>query len=87
MPTIAPYGSWESPITTDLIVRDAVRLGAIQLDGDVYWAERGADSGASPANSICKTGIHLSLRLPPAIRGGPRAAPSHACPSTCSAIP
>ena len=47
MPTIAPYGSWESPITTDLIVRDAVRLGAIQLDGDeVYWVEtRAADGG------------------------------------------
>ena len=47
MPTIAPYGSWESPITTDLIVQDAVRLGAIQLDGDeVYWVEtRAADGG------------------------------------------
>ena len=47
MPAIAPYGSWKSPITADLIVQDAVSLGAIQLDGDdVYWVEtRAADSG------------------------------------------
>ena len=46
MPTIAPYGSWELPITTDLIVQDAVRLGAIQLDGDdLYWVEPRAAPG------------------------------------------
>ena len=40
MPAIAPCGSWESPITSDLIVQDAVTLGSIQLDGDdVYWVE------------------------------------------------
>ena len=40
MPTVAPYGSWKSPITADLIVQDAVGLGAVQLDGDdVYWVE------------------------------------------------
>ena len=49
MPTIAPYGSWKSPITADLIVQDAVRLGAVQLDGDdVYWVEmRPADAPAT----------------------------------------
>src|SRR6266852_2836661 len=37
---IAPYGSWKSPITTDLIVSDSIRLGAIVLDGDdIYWSE------------------------------------------------
>ena len=47
MPTIAPYGSWKSPITADLIVQDAVRLGAIQLDGDdVYWVEMRPADGA-----------------------------------------
>ena len=40
MPTTAPYGSWKSPITTDLIVQDSVSLGPVQLDGDdVYWVE------------------------------------------------
>ena len=36
----APYGSWKSPITADLIVSDSVRLGSIALDGDdIYWSE------------------------------------------------
>ena len=37
---MAPYGSWNSPITTDLIVAGTVHLGQIELDGDdVYWVE------------------------------------------------
>ncbi len=40
MPTTSPYGSWESPVTTDFIVADSVGLGQIALDGDdVYWIE------------------------------------------------
>lgn len=36
----SPYGSWDSPITADLIVRDAVRAGQVYLDGsDIYWTE------------------------------------------------
>ena len=47
MPTIAPYGSWKSPITPDLIVQDSVGLGSIQLDGnDVYWVEMRPHEGA-----------------------------------------
>ena len=34
------YGSWKSPITSDLIVSSSIRLGAIRLDGpDIYWGE------------------------------------------------
>ncbi len=45
----APYGSWQSPITSDLIVADTVRLGDILLDGpDIYWVEmRPAEGGRS----------------------------------------
>ena len=47
MPTIAPYGSWKSPITPDLIVQDSVGLGPVQLDGDdVYCVEMRPDEGA-----------------------------------------
>ena len=47
MPTTAPYGSWKSPITTDLIVEDSVSLGAMQLDGeDLYWVEMRPQEGA-----------------------------------------
>ncbi|MBS1789809.1 MAG: S9 family peptidase [Acidobacteria bacterium] len=44
---IAPYGSWRSPITSDLIVAGTVRLGQVELDGeDVYWIEgRPAEKG------------------------------------------
>jgi len=39
-PQVAPYGSWKSPITSDLIASGAVRLLEIALDGDdVYWLE------------------------------------------------
>lgn len=37
----APYGSWASPITTELMTRGAVGLGQILLDGDIaYWTEQ-----------------------------------------------
>jgi WD40-like Beta Propeller Repeat len=42
MPTqhSTPYGSWKSPITSDLIVAGSIGLGEIRLDGDdVYWSE------------------------------------------------
>lgn len=39
-PSTAPYGTWTSPITSDLIVAGSIRLGEIRLDGeDVYWLE------------------------------------------------
>ncbi|MBB3678344.1 S9 family peptidase [Modestobacter versicolor] len=35
-----PYGSWPTPITSELVVRAAARLGEIVVDGDdVWWAE------------------------------------------------
>ena len=36
----APYGSWKSPITSDLIVSQSVALSEVRLDrGIVYWLE------------------------------------------------
>jgi dipeptidyl aminopeptidase/acylaminoacyl peptidase len=36
----ALHGSWKSPITADIIVSKAVKLGQIGLDGDrIYWVE------------------------------------------------
>jgi len=38
--TTAPFGSWPTPITSELVVSAAVRLGALHLDGDdVVWDE------------------------------------------------
>jgi dipeptidyl aminopeptidase/acylaminoacyl peptidase len=37
---IAPYGSWKSPITSDLIVTKSIGLSEVRLDdGTVYWLE------------------------------------------------
>src|SRR6476660_4322308 len=36
----APYGSWRSPITSDLIVAQSIGLSETRLDGDrIYWLE------------------------------------------------
>jgi len=46
MPTTAPYGSWKSPITTDLIVSGSIGLGQVALDGeDIYWVEMRPSEG------------------------------------------
>ena len=46
MAHIAPYGSWKSPITSDLIVAGTIALGQIALDGDdVYWVEQRPTEG------------------------------------------
>ena len=44
---LAPFGSWKSPITPELIASGTITLGQIALDGDdVYWVEtRPAEGG------------------------------------------
>ena len=42
----APYGSWKSPITSDLIVKESIGLGQVKMDGDdVYWIEMRPSEG------------------------------------------
>ncbi len=39
-PKTAPYGSWKSPITSDLIVTQSIGLSEVRFDGQaVYWLE------------------------------------------------
>ena len=47
VPTAAPFGSWKSPVTAELIVGETVRLGQLAvLDDDVFWSEgRPQDEG------------------------------------------
>ncbi len=43
---VAPYGSWRSPITSDMVASAAVSLSQIALDGeDVYWVEQRPEEG------------------------------------------
>jgi hypothetical protein len=42
MPTLQPlpFGSWQSPVTADLIASANIRLGQIALRGpDIFWSE------------------------------------------------
>ena len=40
MATVAPYGTWTSPISSSTVAEQGVRLGFVALDGDdVYWLE------------------------------------------------
>src|SRR5216684_8588914 len=42
----APYGSWNSPITSDLIVKESIGLSQIKLDqDDIYWIEMRPSEG------------------------------------------
>jgi len=45
--TIAPYGTWVSPVSVDLMTRAAIGLGSLSVDGhDLYWLEaRPSESG------------------------------------------
>jgi len=39
-PQLAPYGTWSSPVSAQLLVTDAVSLSAPSADGDaIYWVE------------------------------------------------
>jgi hypothetical protein len=37
---VSPYGFWTSPITSDLVVADLIRLEQVALERDaIYWSE------------------------------------------------
>ncbi len=44
--TIAPYGAWESPVTTEMLTAGALRFEGVAVEGgDVYWVESRPDEG------------------------------------------
>jgi len=67
VPTVAPYGSWESKVTTDLITQGAVSFGQIAADGDtVYWTElRPWEAGRSVLVSRTRDGEAADLTPAP----------------------
>ena len=64
---IAPYGSWKSPITSDLIVSGSVGLSQPLIDGpDVYWVEmRPTEGGRSVIVKRDALGIVSDVNPPP----------------------
>ncbi|MDQ3686397.1 MAG: S9 family peptidase, partial [Acidobacteriota bacterium] len=63
----APYGSWKSPITSDLIVSGTIVLGQIALDGDdVYWTElRPSEGGRNVIVRRTPDGATTDVTPPP----------------------
>lgn len=66
-PTVAPYGSWVSPIRAEDLVADIVRLAEPWLDGDdVYWVEgRPAEAGRRVLVRRSGDGTTIDLTPPP----------------------
>lgn len=66
MPQVAPYGSWKSPITTDIIVSEIIGLAQLILDGqDIYWIEmRPSEGGRSVIVQRTQEGSIDSLTPP-----------------------
>ena len=45
--TVAPYGTWVSPVSVELMTQAAIGLGSLSVEGqDLYWLEaRPSESG------------------------------------------
>ncbi len=61
----APFGSWSSPLTSDLIASKTIKLGQIQVDDlDIYWVEsRPSEGGRNVV--VRKTPDNLRTDLTP----------------------
>ena len=66
-PKIAPYGSWKSPITSDLIVEGSVGLSQPFFDGDdIYWLEmRPKEAGRNVIVRRSADGVCTDVNQPP----------------------
>ena len=66
-PKIAPYGSWKSPITSNLIVEGSVGLSQPLFDGaDIYWMEmRPKEAGRNVIIKRSPTGTAIDVNPPP----------------------
>ncbi len=66
-PRVAPYGSWKSPITSDLIVAESITFAEIVLDGnDIYWVEsRPSEGGRYVVVRWMPDGKTLDVTPPP----------------------
>ncbi|WP_369141048.1 S9 family peptidase [Modestobacter versicolor] len=70
-PQTLPHGSWPTPITSELVVRAAARLGEVVVDGagpdaDVWWAEgRPSEGGRTALVRRRSDGTTTDLLPPP----------------------
>jgi dipeptidyl aminopeptidase/acylaminoacyl peptidase len=70
-PRTAHYGSWSSPITSDLIVASTIGLSGILLDGtDVYWLEARPQENGRSVIVRCAADASLADVTPRPARAG-----------------
>lgn len=67
MKKVTPYGSWRSPITSDMIVSETIGLEQVVLDGaDIYWIEnRPAEGGRYVIVRYSPDGTRTDMIPPP----------------------
>ena len=67
MPTLAPYGSWASPLSAERAVAAGIGLGDVGFDGDsVLWQEsRPAEKGRNVVMHRRPDGTLLELTPAP----------------------
>ena len=62
MPVETPYGSWPTPISSEVVVAKAVRLAEVQVDGDdVIWSESRPDERGRTALVRVRDGTREEL--------------------------
>ena len=63
----ARYGSWKSPITSDLIVAQSISLSEVCLDGEhLYWLEgRPQEQGRNVVVRAGSDGLPADITPPP----------------------
>ena len=66
-PKIAPFGSWKSPISSDLIVGGSVSLSQPTIAGrDIYWVEmRPSEGGRNVIVRLEPSGLVTDVNPPP----------------------
>ncbi len=64
---VAPYGSWKSPFSADVVASGAVQFGQIVLDGDIpYWIEeRAPEEGRNVIVRVAPDGSTVDVLPPP----------------------
>lgn len=64
--TIAPYGSWKSPITSDLIVGGSISISDVVVaDGNIYWIEsRPSERGRRSIQKRTPNGVVTEVTPP-----------------------
>ena len=64
---IAPYGSWKSPITSDLIVAQSISLSDVRLDGGTStgWRDARRSKAAIVVVRAGANGEHSDITPPP----------------------